>query len=148
MLHLFRRGIRSQVNEFIDYKRAKNGIFVASHHKEWMMKFLYIIRKSDVYDLTLDDIYEYKDHLMNTLSGDYTRNEAMHSLRCFLRYHRRYDILVHMAKVGRKPNLPKIKEVQEYVRKGLSRRDIQAVLSRGGRRVHLTTVQLWAKYKL
>lgn len=98
MLKIFGNEIKRQVQEFVDYKKEKNGMFVASHHKEWLVKFLHITEKKSVYELNIDDLYLYKDAMMNSFASDYMIELSLHSLRCFLRYYRRHDLLAVMHK--------------------------------------------------
>lgn len=143
---LFTKDLRRQVNEFVDYKSEIRGVMVGSNHKEWLVKFIAVVPKNNVHDLDINDLYIFKGWLLDRYTGDFLINSALHSVRCFLRFYRRHDILNEMAKVGRKPNLEKIQQVQDLKRKGLSLRDIKTLMERGGRKVHLTTLHFWANY--
>lgn len=132
---------------FLADKELKKGLSVAVSHQQWIVKFVALSKKEDANDFDINDVTEFKSWLLNRYPTDYIIESALHSVRCFLRFHRRYDILFVMTQLGRKPNLERISEVKDYRQKGFSFRNIQnLMLKKNKRNYDLKTLHFWAHH--
>lgn len=140
-----KRELDQQVKAFIEYKREVVGPLAALQHREWLAKFCYITLAKNIYELTLDDIYYYKERLYELYAANYVIEAGVHSIRCLLRFYRRYDILAQMTKLGRKPNTEAIEKVRAYreMRPPMSYTKIIEAFRKEGKKIDRKQVHRW-----
>lgn len=139
-----------QIGEFVDWKRERAGTPVAVEHKERLMLFLDTIRPASVQSISIDDVWNYKYFLLDRFHGEYLSGAHMHSVRCLLRFYRRYDILAQMTRLGRKPDYMAIAKVKEWrsQKPPLSYSKIIARFKEEGRRIDVKQVHRWVYSKM
>jgi hypothetical protein len=98
------RDIRRQLDNYIDWKRQTKGWGTALTHREWMSRFIAVTKVKDAHELTEYDINYFMDWVVNKYPSDWAKISALNALRCFLRFYKRYDIIMYMTRLGRKPN--------------------------------------------
>lgn len=147
LLHPFRKDIKRQLQEYVDWKASTKGTPIAIEHKECLLTFISVAHLSTVEDLVIEHVYDFKDWLLNRYGSTYTFQKHMHVVQCFLRFYRKFAIISEMTKLGRKPNVEMIKTVKEYRKKNLTYRDLQKLLElKHGRVYNLKTLNFWGNY--
>ena len=149
---IFKRknSIVRQIESFVDYKKSTKNFLVACQHKEWLVKFVAVTKISDVYEAKYDHVLYFKDWLYSKYPSDYINLQAMHSLRCFLKFYRMHDILDEMIRLGRKPDFTAIAKVKQYrsYNPPISYQKIAEEFSKEGRKVSKRQVIRWAYTKI
>lgn len=90
--------LRYQVNDYVQYKSLKRGIYIGSEHKEWLLKFVKVTRKRDIADISIQDFEIFRVWLFEHYASDYMVRSGIHPVRCLLKFYRRYDVLRQTGK--------------------------------------------------
>lgn len=152
MLFFFRkRTIFDQIDDFVEYKKGAAGHPAAVEHKERLMIFCEVVNPRDIQSLTLDDVYDFKGWLLDRFHGQYHVESHMHSVRCLLRFYRKYEILTQMTRLGRKPDymaIARVKELRSLKPPKSYREIILDFKKREGRKVDKRQVNRWVHAKI
>lgn len=139
--------LRDQVAKYISVKEGKWSESKIEECEEWLEVFLQNITTQSVYDLAIRDIELFGLWLEENVSSNFSKSRAVLVIRSLLRFYRRFDILNGMANTGRKPNWKMIETVKLYRDKGLSYRDIQAImLKKKKRKFDVNILHFWGTY--
>lgn len=131
-----------QIDVFLSWAIKKNT--GSSSYKEWLDLFCRFTAKTDILDVTDEDVDLFMEMVDNIENGQYRKNEAYKAIFGLRRYYMARGKNGNIKlKEGRPPRVDKIEKVQEYRKKGLAYRDIAKLVGS-----HLSLVYRWSKYPL
>lgn len=152
IITLFRtKDIRRQLDGYIDWKRQTKGWGTALTHREWMSRFIIVSKVTDAHKIDVEHINYFMDWVVNKYPSDWAKISALNALRCFLRFYKRYDIIMYMTRLGRKPNYEMIGIVKGLRNQNppLSIRAIAKKLTKEKKKkIYPTDVFRWVKAKI
>lgn len=131
-----------QIEVFISWGLRNKRICPSA--KEWLIQLGKYTKKKDVYDITDQDVEDFKQMVYDTTISNYALIRADRAVNSFRRYYMtRTKPTIEKRGKGRPPKVDKILKVQEYRKKGITFRDIATLLD-----ANVSLVHRWAKYRL
>lgn len=118
--------LRKQVDVFISWGQ-RNGQ-VSDGYEGWLTLFVNTTFKTDIMDVTGDDLHLFLDKAWQIARGQHDKNVAKKAIESLVRYYSaRKKNGDTRSKRGRPPQLSEIERTQTYRQKGLSYKDISTL---------------------
>lgn len=134
--------LEQQVRVFMEWG-TRHGI-VTSEYVRWLELFIAVTHKTDILDVTDDDLDFFMSQVYNTENSQHSRSNARKAVQAIRRY---YGARSKNAKkrdtMGRPAHIGEIRKAQNYRKMGLNLSEIGKLMGRYKSQIHR-----WVHYSL